>query len=87
MLSHSVLFIKKVNLYASTTDAFLGNLRMFYRSRSSHRKCSVKAIFLKISQYSQKNACVGVIFLIKFLKAAFSTADLLKRDSNTGVFK
>ena len=43
-------------------------------------ECFVKTMFLKISQYSQKNACVGVIFLTKFLKAAaFGTADLLKK--------
>ena len=37
-------------------------------------------MFLKIPQYSQKNAFVGVIFLIKLLKsAAFSTAGLLKK--------
>ena len=29
-------------------------------NRSSHRRCSVKKVFLKISQISQKNSCVGV---------------------------
>ena len=29
------------------------------------RKCSVKTVFLKISQNSQENTCVGVYFLIK----------------------
>ena len=28
--------------------------------RSSHGMCSIKKLFLKISQYSQENTCVGV---------------------------
>ena len=31
-------------------------------SRSSHRKCSVKKVFLKISQISQESTCVRVSF-------------------------
>ena len=31
-------------------------------SKSRHRRCSVKNVFLKISQYSKKNTCVGVFF-------------------------
>ena len=30
--------------------------------RSSYQKCSIKMLLLKISQYSQENACVGVSF-------------------------
>ena len=33
--------------------------------RSSHRRCSVKKVFLKISQNSQENTCDRVSFLIK----------------------
>ena len=51
---------------------------------SSHRKCSIKKLFLKVSQYSQENICVRVSFLTKL--QTFSAATLLKRDSNTGVF-
>ena len=47
-----------------------------------NRKCSTRKLFLKISQYSQENTCVGISFLIQ----AFRTPDLLKRDSNTGFF-
>ena len=36
-----------------------------------------KKVFLKISQISQENTCVGV---------SFGPATLLKRDSNTGAF-
>ena len=32
------------------------------RFRSSHHRCSIKKLFLKISQYSQENTCVGVSF-------------------------
>ena len=35
---------------------------MFYFYRSSHRRCSVKKVFLKISQILQENTCVGVSF-------------------------
>ena len=31
-------------------------------SKNRHRRCSVKNVFLKISQYSKKNTCVGVSF-------------------------
>ena len=47
---------------------------LYQTEKSSHRRCSIKKAFLKISQYSEKNACVGV-----------SSSGLLKRDSNTGV--
>ena len=35
--------------------------------RSSHRRCSVKKMFLEISQNSQENICVRDSFLIKSL--------------------
>ena len=39
------------------------------KATSSHRRCSVKNLFFKISQYSQENACVGLSSLIKsFMK-------------------
>ena len=34
-------------------------------NRSSHRRCSIKKLFLKISQNSQENTCPRVSFLIK----------------------
>ena len=48
------------------------------------RKCSKRKLFLKVSQYSQENTCVGISFLIKM--QAFRVPALLKRDSNAGVF-
>ena len=35
------------------------------RFRSGHRRCSIKKLFLEISQSSQENKCVGVSFFIK----------------------
>ena len=43
-----------------------------------------KKFFLIISQYSQKNTCVGVSFLIKM--QAFKPETLFKRGSTLGVF-
>ena len=48
------------------------------------RKSSTRKLFLKISQYSQKNTCVGISFLIKI--QAFREPALLKRDLTKGVF-
>ena len=45
--------------------------------RSSHRRCSVKKVFLKFLQISRENTYVGV---------SFRPATLFKRDSNTVVF-
>ena len=33
--------------------------------KSSHQRCSVKKLFVKISQNSQENTCARVSFLIK----------------------
>ena len=35
------------------------------KTKSSHRRCSLKKVFLKYSQKSQENTCVGVSFFIK----------------------
>ena len=48
------------------------------------RKYSTRKVFLKNSQYSQENTCVGISFWIKM--QAFRAQALLKGDSNTGVF-
>ena len=39
--------------------------------RSSHRRCSVKKVFLEILQNSQENTCVRVSFLIKLQASAY----------------
>ena len=58
------------------------------RAKAAVRRCSTKKLFLKISQYSQKNItgkhlCYS-LFFNKDTGPRPST--LLKRDSNTGVF-
>ena len=52
-------------------------------SETVTQRCSVKKLFLEISQNSQENICARVSFLKK-LQAAPAT--LLKRDSSRGVF-
>ena len=42
-------------------------------------RCSVKKVFLKMSQISQKNTCVGVSFLIKLFASSLTPVTLLKR--------
>ena len=69
--AYDVICDKKVNKY-------LCRISLFYRS--SHRRRSEKKVFLKISQYSQENTCVGVSL------QAFKSAIFLKRDFNTNVF-
>ena len=50
--------------------------------RSSHKRCSIKQLFLKMSQYSQERTCVGV-FSDKV--AGLQAVTLLKRDTPTKV--
>ena len=50
------------------------------------RRCSVKKVFLEISQNSQENTCARVSFLIKLQALGLRPATLLKRDSGTDVF-
>ena len=52
------------------------------RSRSRHRRCPVKKIFLKIPQNSQENTCAIVSFLIKLPQAC----NLVKKETLTQVF-
>ena len=48
------------NTKVTVKRLFTELLRYYYRS--SHRRCSIKKGFLKISQYSQESTCVGVSF-------------------------
>ena len=51
--------------YASWLE-YTAYLFMFLiRTRSCHRRCSIKKLFLKISQCSQENTCVGFSFQLK----------------------
>ena len=54
-------------------------LLVLIRLRSWEPDVSIKELFLKTSQFSQENTCVGV-------SAGFQTCKFIERDSNTGVF-
>ena len=68
------------------------NLKYLYfpRKETSHdeeavvQRCSVKNVFLEISQNSQENTCARVSFLIKLRASGLQL--YLKRDPDTGVF-
>ena len=51
--------------YKTFYDYLYFEKRFFIIDRSSHRRCSVKKLFLEILQNSQKNTCARVSFLIK----------------------
>ena len=50
-----------------------------HRSSSMYRRCSVKKVFLEISQNSQENICVRVSFLIKLPAAGRRPVTLSKK--------
>ena len=54
------------------------------KSEAVVRRCSVKKVFLEISQNSKENTCARVSFLIKF--ASHRSATLLKKETLTQVF-
>ena len=47
---------------------------------SCDQRCSVKTMFLEISQNSQENACTSVLFLLK------KYCNFVKKETGTGVF-
>ena len=49
---------------------------------SSHQRCSIKKVFLKILQNSQENTCARVPFVIKFQASVCNTN---KKDTGKGV--
>ena len=77
--SNSTRNMKHVNFVPKDVQRILSS-----RKNIMNRKCSTRKLFLKISQYSQENTCVGISFLIKM--QAVRPPALLKRVSNTGVF-
>ena len=50
------------------------------------QSCSIKKVFLEISQNSQENICACVSFLRKLQAGYWRPATLLKIDSDTSVF-
>ena len=65
------------------------------RKRSSHRRCSVKKVYLEISQNSLESTCARVSFLIKLqssasflikLQASASACNFIKKETLAQVF-
>ena len=54
---------------------------LFAVYRSSHRRCSIIKVFLKITQNSQENFCARVPFLIKL-----QTCNFIKKETQTHAF-
>ena len=50
-----------VSLQTTKMDSFATEVK----DRSSHRRCFIKKVFLKISQYSQENTCLKACNFIK----------------------
>ena len=59
------------NSICSSKESFISR-----RSKAVIQRCSVKNVFLEISQNWQENTCAKVSFLIKFLRTPFSTDHL-----------
>ena len=57
------LFLVKLQIWKQIRGFSM--FRLKYINRSSHRRCSIKKLFLKILQYSQDNTCVVFSFLTK----------------------
>ena len=71
--------ISKYKFYPSIlliNDKIINSFQPISKFRSSHRRCYLKKVFLKILQNSQENACGRVSFLMKLQEAP---ATLLKK--------
>ena len=51
-----------LKIYVTNFPIYIIEFPVNFKYRSSHRWCSLNKIFLKSSQYSQENICVGVSF-------------------------
>ena len=59
-------FIRNIVVGPPKTEKLLIVKKRFYKkSEAVARRCSVKKLFLEISQNSQENTCTRVSFLIK----------------------
>ena len=60
---------KKTNIHQTLKflilQYFCTSYKYNWSTRNSHRRCSIKKVFLEISQNSQENTCARVSFLIK----------------------
>ena len=56
-------YVQKTNKTMKNEPITLNELKDgFFFLKNSHRRCSLKKVFLKISQYSQENTYVGFCF-------------------------
>ena len=58
----------QLNIGIATTLATICGESFATPIRSSHQKCSVEKVFLEISQNSQENSCVRVLFMPTLFK-------------------
>ena len=84
-LNYRLILDRYLGLWRATSNKCRWSFWIFYRLRSSHWRCSVKKVFLEISQNSQKNtqacnfvkkrdsgACGFLWILRNFLQKTFS---------------
>ena len=55
----------------------------YYRSEAVLRRCSIKKVFIEVSQNSQENTCAKVTFLIKLQAQIY---DFIKKETLAQVF-
>ena len=66
------------NFTVVNNNSKISNIYHYIKAwKSIMNRCSIKKLFLKISQYSQESACVGVSSLMKM--QTFSPAALFKK--------
>ena len=84
ILFFMVLFLEKKFLFHCSgvfrTLSHIYDGMLFWKYRTSSRRCSVKKVFLKMSQNSRENTCWSLFFN---KVADLKPATLLQRDSNT----
>ena len=58
------LHLRESGIYSESTKIY-GRLSIWYKNRRVSRRCSIKKVFLEISQNSQENTCTRVSFFNK----------------------
>ena len=82
---YSVVFIKNVNLLSLRHWCFPGKFRNFLKEQKQPSEVFCKKDFVKrFPIFTEKTSVLGSFLIMLLQAAAFSTAALLKRDSNTG---
>ena len=67
------------------TEKILNGKLLFLCSEAVAQRCSVKKVFLEISQNSQENTCARVSFLIKF-QAKTTACNFIEKETLAQVF-